>query len=160
MLRTIWASNRPEIKNVEAQKKFRCSYKKKCTTWIKFRIAFSAIQFKFCTLGTCQRSQISTLKALLYFIMIDWKILPGVWGSNGHLLQSVLSNPTPKAYRNCLPGRGYEIGTKLAKISQIRDRFDIHWFQNLNLISAVWRVSNVHVNIYNVSQIQNSEKHN
>ena len=31
-----------------------------------------------------------------------------------------------KAYRNCLPGRGHEIGTKLAKIGQIRDRSDIH----------------------------------
>ena len=30
VLRTIWASNWPKIKNVEAQKKFRCSYKKKC----------------------------------------------------------------------------------------------------------------------------------
>ena len=30
MLRTIWASIGPEIKNVEAQKKFRRSYKKKC----------------------------------------------------------------------------------------------------------------------------------
>ena len=41
-----------------------------------------------------------------------------------------------KAYRNCLPGRGHEIGTKLAKIGQIRDRSDIHSFRNLDSISA------------------------